>query len=145
MSMKEITLIGPSGEKLAATVHCDTRHWTEKRFFRRFSQRECTIQLRAEGFDLQSAAWDFFEAFCGIREQLGAKGFYPLCYGASKFVYPSGMCRDMSAGLVAYRMHKGRAVCEEDVVNIFDTGPDVEVSTVAEQRAFFDAWFTRPR
>lgn len=123
MSMREITLVGPSGEKRPATVSCDERHCNEKGY----SRRECTIQLRADGFDLQSAAWDFFGAFCGIRDQLAVNGFYPLCYGASRCVYPSGLLRDMALGLEAYRMQIGRAVRAEDAVNIFDTGPDVEL------------------
>ena len=136
MSTREIALVGPRGEKRGGTVCCDERHWSENGF----SRRECTIQLRAEGFDLQSAAWDFFEAFCGIREQLAGQGFYPICYGACLCVYPSGLLRDMALGLEAYRLQVGRPVCAEDAVDIFDTGPDVEVATVAAQRAFFLAW-----
>jgi hypothetical protein len=133
MFQKQIMLVGPGGQKRPATVSCFRKDWIEKKF----SRRECRIELHADGFDLQSAAWDFFEAFCGIRDQLAAHGFFPLCYGASRSVYPSGMCRDMGAGLIAYRL-QGRRVRKGDEVNIFDTGPDVEVATVAAQRAFFD-------
>jgi hypothetical protein len=103
------------------------------------------IELRADEFDLHSAAWDFFEAFCGIRDQLATKGFFPLCYGASRYVYPSGLCRDWSAGLIAYRMEMGRVVRKGDEVKIFDTGQDVEVATVAEQKAFWRKWLNAPR
>lgn len=141
MSKREITLVGPSEEKRVATVSCDVRHWNEKGF----SRRECRIELRANGFDLHSAAWDFFEAFCGIRDQLSTKGVFPLCYGASRCVYPSGMLRDMAAGLTAYRMQMGKAIGRGDEVNIFDNGPDVEVATVAAQRAFFSEWYQLTR
>lgn len=136
MFKRKITLVGPIGEKLAASVCCDQRDWSENGF----SRRECKVELRADGFDLQSIAWDFFEALCGIREQLATKGFFPLCYGASRCVYPSGICRDWDAGLIAYRLEMGRAVYRGDEVDIFDTGPDVEVATVAAQRAFFSEW-----
>jgi hypothetical protein len=72
-------------------------------------------------------------------------GFFPLCYGASQCFYPSGLCRDMAAGLIAYRMQMGRAVRRGDEVNIFDTGPDVEVATVAAQPAFFSEWSKQTR
>jgi hypothetical protein len=85
---RDITLVSPGGTKRSATVSCHARHWNEGSF----SRRECTIQLRAEGFDIHSAAYDFFEAFCGIRDQLSVHDFYPLCYGASRCVYPSGSC-----------------------------------------------------
>lgn len=137
MSKREITLVGPGGEKRTAAVSCSLRHWSEQKF----SRRECSIRLQADGFDLQSAAWDFFEAFCEIREQLAAKDFFPVCYGASRCVYPSGMCRDMANGAQAYRLQVGKAVREADLVNIFDTGPDVEVSTVTQQREFFSNWY----
>ena len=31
-------------------------------------------------------------------------------------------------------------VSSEDMVNIFETGPDVEIATVAEQKAFWSEW-----
>ena len=130
-------MIGPGGERRPATVLCDVRHWSEGGF----GQRECSIQLCAEGFDIHSAAWDFFEAFCGVRDQLAAHGFYPLCYGASRNVHPSGMLRDMAAGRSAYKVQMGRPARMEDLVDIFETGPDVEVATVAVQRAFWSEWF----
>ena len=137
---RQITMVGPGGKTTSATVSCHARDWDEEGF----SRRECTIQLHADGFDMHSAADDFFEAFCGIRDQLAAHDYYPLCYGASRCVYPSGMLRDMAAGLEAYKLPTGRAVREEDIVDIFATGPDVEVATVAEQRAFYFEWL-KPR
>jgi hypothetical protein len=130
---REITIVGSNGEKQAATVSC--HEYRTKRGRR----REFSIQLRAEGFNLDCTAGDFFEAFCRIREQLAALDFYPLCYGASRNVYPSGMCRDWSSGLTAYKVQIGK-VRQEDLVGIFETGPDVEVTTVAAQREFHTEW-----
>jgi hypothetical protein len=112
----------------------------EERGWRRGQRRECSIQLRAEGFNIDCTAGNFFDAFCKIREQLAAHDFYPLCYGASRNVYPSGACRDMGSGVTAYKMRIGNAVRQEDMVGIFETGPDVEVATVAAQREFYSEW-----
>jgi len=133
--------VGPGGEKRTATLSCHRHFWNEGSYDR----RECTIQLRAEGFDIHSTAHDFFEAFCGIRDQLAAHDFYPLCYGASRCVYPSGMLRDMVSGLTAYKLQMGKSAGLEDHVDIFETGPDVEVVTVAAQRAFWSEWLRKPK
>ena len=54
-------------------------------------------------------------------------------------VYPSGMGRDMGAGLKAYRFSLGRAARLEDLVFIFETGDDVVPVTVQEQREYYEA------
>jgi len=128
--------LGRVAKSFPATVSCHVQHWNEGNF----NRRECTIELRAEGFDIRSTAFDFFEAFCGIRDQLAAQDLYPLCYGASRCVYPSGTSRDTGAGLSAYKLQMGRPVRSEEIVGIFATGPDVEVATVAAQRAFWLEW-----
>lgn len=75
-----------------------------------------------------------------MREQLEKVELYPVCYGASRNVFPSGMCRDMGNGLRAYRMKIGSRVGRGDLVSIFDSGPDVEPTSVQSQREFFDTW-----
>jgi hypothetical protein len=132
-SEREITITGPGGEKRVVTVSWHERQWNECGC----SRTECTIHLRAEGFDIKSVGYDIFEAFCGIRDQLAAQSFYPLCYGASRSCYLSGMLRDMSGGHVVYKLQPGRPVSTKDIVNIFDSGPGVEVATVAQQKAFW--------
>jgi len=51
----------------------------------------------------------------------------------------------MAEGISAYRLTIGKAVSIEDLVNIFETSPDLEVSTVAAQKAFWDAWLVSHR
>lgn len=81
----------------------------------------------------------FFEALCRVREDLEATfGLRPDCYGASRDVYPSGMARDMGLGLKAYKSVIGRKM-DANLVNIFETGTDVEPASVADQRAFAEA------
>jgi len=130
-----------SGTKKPARVSGDARHWSEGGF----SRRECRLTLSYASGDLQGVGTDFFEAFCRIREQLANSGIFPVCYGASRTVYPSGMARDMGAGLKAYRLHMGRQAQSDDLVHIFDSGPDVEVATVEAQKTFAEAWFDQFR
>jgi hypothetical protein len=137
---REILIADTTGAKRCATVCCEERDWIEGRVRR----RECSVVLRSQGLEINGVGHDFFKAFCQVREQLSACGIYPLCYGASRNVYPSGLTRDWSAGDMAYRLDMGREVCQQDMVHIFATGPDVEVATVAAQRAFFEAWL-KPR
>ncbi len=133
----EITIANASGAKGLGVVSGDSRHWLEGGFRR----RECRLHLRYEGAELLGIGNDFFDAFCRIREQLAERGLVPMCYGASRRVYPSGMGRDMGGGLKAYKLEMGRPTRREDLVAIFDTGPDVEIATVADQKAFADAWY----
>ncbi len=135
---REINLVDTAGKCRPATISLSTHHRSEGGF----SRRECNIHLVSEELNIHASAFDYFDAFCRIREQLAAHGFYPLCYGASRSVYPSSLCRDMSEGLIAYKHRVGTAVRPEDQVNIFDTGPEVEVATVAEQQAFYLAFIS---
>ncbi len=101
----------------------------------------CYISLLFRDQTLEAAATDYFEAFCQIRSRLEAHGIIPFCYGASLNVYPSGMCRDMSAGMTAYKLTKGTKPSRDTLVRIFESGPDVIPSYVAAQKQFFDEWF----
>ncbi|HEY8991376.1 MAG TPA: hypothetical protein VIM46_05330, partial [Luteolibacter sp.] len=98
------------------------------------------IEFRFRNKVIEASASDYFDAFSRIREQLETEHLIPFCYGASLNVFPSGMARDMSAGLSAYRLAMGRHASREDLVRIFDAGPDVIPSSVANQRKHFDDW-----
>ena len=134
---REIMIAGPSGTKKPAVISGDVRHWSEGGF----SHRECNLTLCYDSVEVHGVGTDFFNAFCRIREQLARSGIYPVCYGASRNVYPSGMSRDMGAGLKAHRLQMGRQAQLEDLVHIFDSGPDIELATVEAQKAFAEAWF----
>jgi hypothetical protein len=101
----------------------------------------CHLTLETGGLVFEATEPEYFEAFCRICEELEQDGLRPHCYGASRNVYPSGMGRDMGAGLKAYRVSLGRAARIEDLVFIFDTGNDVVPVTVQVQRVYFEAWF----
>jgi hypothetical protein len=101
---------------------------------------DAILKFQYPGGEITRSAADYFEAMCQIRNELEAGGWRPVCYGSSQTVYPSGMCRNMGRGLKAYRLHLGRPAANIDLVSIFDTGPDVEPSSVAEQQEFWEEW-----
>ena len=136
---REIKLADSKGGTKSATISGDARYWSEGGF----SRRECQLTLCYDDTKLHGTGTDFFDAFCSIRKQLATSGIFPVCYGASRNVYPSGMTRDMGDGLQAYRLYVGKSARLEDIVDIFDTGEDVEVATVEAQQAFADAWLNR--
>jgi hypothetical protein len=47
--------------------------------------------------------------------------------------------------LKAYRLEFGRQTTMEKLVSIFDSGPEVEPSSVAEQRRFWEEWRTEKK
>jgi hypothetical protein len=100
----------------------------------------CTVSLTCASFTGRATAEDYFEAFAQIRTELGVRDLAPLCYGASRDVYPSPMSIQMSGGLKAYRMTLGKQALTEDLVNIFDSGPGLDPASPQEQRAFHKEW-----
>ncbi len=94
----------------------------------------CHVTLHCRGCDYKGVSWNFFDALCSARLQLEPQGLIPVCYGASKNVYPSGMCLDMGSGSRAYLWGKKGPL---SLVDIFATGPEVIPSTVADQRDSF--------
>ena len=101
----------------------------------------CTLHLTFEDIHVTGSGPDYFEALVAIRRQLERSGILMCVYGASKNVWPSGMARSMGLGLKGYKMIKGKQALKQDLVSIFESGPDVEPSTVAEQEKFRDEWF----
>jgi hypothetical protein len=124
-----IRLKGASGI-VTATLNCETIHPSP-------STRTCTIELTCERGESRGQGRDYFDAFCRIREQLEEWGFRPLCYGAARDRFPSGMARDMGEGLKVDKMRIGAQA--SDLAPIFDEGKGIEPVTVAEQRAFYDS------
>jgi hypothetical protein len=106
---------------------------------------DCRLRCQYRDKTVESAATDFFQALCGVRELLAQDGLIPFCYGASLNVFPSGMARDMGRGLKAYKLVEGRQARMDDLVGIFAEGPDVIPASVAAQEQFFQDWAATPR
>src|SRR5688500_18815216 len=101
---------------------------------------QCVLTLEMGSERLRAQESDYFEALAKIREELERRGLRPVCYGASRNVFPSGMARDMGAGLKAYKMTLGQPARTKDLVGIFDNGPDVDPVSVEEQERFHRGW-----
>ena len=124
---REIILKLSDGRKLKASLVYRERDAT------------CWLQLTAEGITEESTNTDYFKSFTDIRRRLAKNGIFPICYGASRKVWPSGMARDMGQGLKAYKLELG--IKGGEMVGIFETGSDVEPVTPEEQQAFEGEWF----
>lgn len=88
---------------------------------------------------LEASGRDFFDALQQLRLQLEPLGWYPLCNGARIDGYPSGMARDMGAGLAVYVL--SQSLDKLPMVQTFEPAERDKVGTVAEQDANFERWF----
>lgn len=100
----------------------------------------CRLTCEYREKSISAEAEDYFEAFCRIRKKLEEEGIIPFCYGASLDVYPSRMSREMSQGKTAYKTEIGKPARRENIVQIFEAGPDVISSKVHAQREYFESW-----
>ena len=100
----------------------------------------CYLKFQYREREIETNATDYFEAFCKLRLTLESERLIPFCYGASLNVYPSGMCREMGNGIVAYRLQAGKKPERGDLVKIFEQGPDVIPASVVNQKEFFNEW-----
>jgi hypothetical protein len=87
---------------------------------------------------------DMFEALVRLRRQLEPDGMMLAVQGARRDSYPSGMARDMGAGMQVYIMQAGRRARREDLVQTLDNAPPDQLATIDEQRAFAQAWRDDP-
>jgi hypothetical protein len=131
----DVGVVDESGVRQTGTLLYKIRHWSEGGF----SRRECQILLRFNNLEIEGQGTDLFNAFCCVREKLAEMKLKPLCYGASRNVYPSGMLRDTGAA-TAYRLRGGVSPNVEDIVGIFNEGPDMDLVSVTEQRLFWEDW-----
>lgn len=97
------------------------------------------LTVCVDGETYKSIGGDFFDTFCRIRRfELEPRGWLPKCIGAEKDIWPSGMCRDMGRGLVAYKLTLGDPKTSN--VEIFAVIENLQPVTVLEQEAFFNEW-----
>jgi hypothetical protein len=106
------------------------------------SAGKCRLTCEYRGNTLSSEAADFFEALCNIRVELEKEGLIPFCYGASLNVYPSAMAREMSSGKTAYRIEIGKQATRQNLVRVFEQGPDIIPAPVLRQKEFFNEWLS---
>jgi hypothetical protein len=91
--------------------------------------------------DLAVTNSDLFECLVDLRRELAKHSYRPLCNGARLDVFPSGMCRDMGSGGVAYVIKLGKtADPDEDLVDIFEYSDPELITSVDEQYEFYKSW-----
>jgi hypothetical protein len=101
---------------------------------------ECGLNCEFRGKTIEALSGDYFDAFCEIRKMLGRENLTPFCYGASLNVYPSAMARQMGEGLYAYRLTMAVPSSQDQLVQIFDKGPDIIPASVSQQEHFYREW-----
>jgi hypothetical protein len=101
----------------------------------------CKLTLRTGDTEFSATSSDFFDALVQLRRRLEKHQIFPVCYGASRNVYPTDLSRAAAQGLMAVRWGAGKRV-PGNLVFIFHSGPDVEPVTVAEQREAHQRWVT---
>jgi hypothetical protein len=102
--------------------------------------RLARIILRMGDREVSSAHSSYIHALSSIRRELEREGITVKCYGGSRNIWPSSASSSMGRGATAYKLHLGKRIAPEDLVSIFDSGPDVDPCTIQEQEAFHNSW-----
>jgi hypothetical protein len=129
----------PTPAIIPVRVRSELQSWELTRLEEHASPLPCTIELSLNGRKVTAAAEDHFTALLQLREMLEKEDAFLIVYGASRNVWATADLR--SQGLLAYRMGMDEQGPRMDRVNIFESGPDVQPCTVAEQRRLMDRWF----
>ncbi len=125
-----IELILASGKRVSGIFVLDTT-WAH-------CSEGILLTLRWGMRKIQKREGDAFAAMREIRRELDREGILLNCYGASRDVHPSEMMSmDTAFGTRAFRLTPGRPPTMEDIVGIFDTGPDIQPSTVEGQEKYY--------
>jgi len=131
--VREIEVVKSDGSRIPATLTL----WTESP-----SEAErVELLLETEEATFSVVERDFWKALVGLREMLETKELRPVVYGASRNVTGSDKSIELSYGLYGYRLTLGKLAVREDLVNIFETGDDVDPTLVSEQLEFAQQWF----
>ena len=128
MLQRNVHLIGGADDEVASVSATST------------GRDRCTVVISYRWKVIKAECLDYFEALREVRKQMEVEALIPFCYGASLDVYPSGVSRDMAQGMVAYRTTLGRSTTRDDLVRIFDEGPDIILSYVAQQYEYHEKW-----
>lgn len=101
----------------------------------------CSITFQASFCENRIFSGDnLFGALCALRVYLELDGWFLLCNGARLNVYPSRMSLQMSGGSKAYLLEMGRQSRKDNLIDIFGAAELADVTTVSEQKLFFEQW-----
>jgi hypothetical protein len=133
MDRVKVSIAGRSSRR-TATIEYGPRHGA------------CHLELILDdGRAFTAEASDYFDCLVSVRRDLEAEGLVVCCHGARRDVWPSGMARDMGAGLKAYVLTFGRAPGQGDLISIFAPADRAMIGTVAEQERRFEEWWASRR
>lgn len=93
---------------------------------------------RKNGLTRRYTSYDLYGCFGALRAEFPEMRF--LCKGSKRNVHPSGMSSQMSCGLVAYELQKGRPSEEKDIVRIFDYQDSDLTNNIEEQKDVYRSW-----
>src|ERR1041384_1142972 len=126
---KSVQIIWKDGRVTNANVVCSDDYET----FR--------LSLEFDNQIITKTGHSFFHSLQEIRRELDERKILLNCYGASRNVRPSGMSISMGGGVKAYKLTLGtKPAPSDDIVDIFETGVDLQPVTVAQQEKFFEEW-----
>lgn len=98
------------------------------------------IEVMIHGKLLKFHGDDLFDAMCEMRKKFESMNILLLCNGSRIDVYPSRMSRQMGGGRKAYILKLGQQAKLSDLIDIFDKAEALVVSTVDEQKNFYQNW-----
>jgi hypothetical protein len=133
----DLELLDPSGGVVHARVEVDCRDWSEGGF----RKTEVSLKVRWAGGAVSGVDRNYHASLCRVREQLARLGLTPRCYGACRNFVVSGMGMDMALGAKGYLVRLDQPVRMSDLVDIFQSGPEMDLASVADQAAFKEEWW----
>jgi len=106
---------------------------------------EIVVEVAVAGIGVRALGPDVFEALVAARRVLEQHGILLGCNGSRRDTFPSPMLRQADRGRHAYVCTLPRRSTRPEVVDVREPAPDLRlVTTVDEQRAWFDLWRRSP-
>ena len=100
---------------------------------------EINLKIGIENMVYFSKNDNIFDSLVELRKKLELKNIYLLCNASVINVYPSGMQKEFG-GTKAYKLEMGKQATLSDVVDIFDYDSELKISSVEEQKEFYENW-----
>ena len=100
---------------------------------------EINLKIEIERAIYFSKSDNIFDSVVELRKKLELKNIYLLCNASVINVYPSGMQKEFG-GTKAYKLEMGKQATLSDVVDIFDYDSELKISSVEEQKEFYENW-----
>lgn len=88
----------------------------------------------------ETVNWNLFECLVDLRRELARFSYQPLCNGARKDIFLSGMCGDMGEGHLGYIIQLEERMDTNDLVHILDYAAPHLIASIEEQEAFIEDW-----